>query len=246
MSEITRRTWLDWIGKSVVIALGSDLLASCAALGARDRVPADAAPPSADAACPAGAAPFAPGDGQAAIFRGWGERTVDEQDLAAILASWRLRVDGLVEAPASFGFADLLCLPRQEQTTDFHCVEGWTIYDVPWAGLHLSTLLSVVRPRTAASHVTIHTIGGTYNESLPLAVALEPRSLLAYAVAGSTLPLRHGFPLRMVVPRLLAYKNAKYVARLELTDRPTEGYWVAAGYPYAGEVPASRLRDGKW
>ena len=52
--------------------------------------------------------------------------------------------------------------------------------------------------------------------------------------------------MRLVVPRLLGYKNAKYVERIELTDHPVEGFWVAAGYPYDGEVPASRLRPGKY
>ena len=243
----TRRDLLEWLGRSAVLAVGADLIAACAPLasGAPATPTVDGAPP-ADAACAAGSAPFRPGDGSAAIFTGWGERTVDEQDLARILAGWRLRVDGMVERPASYSFADLLCLPRQDQVTDFHCVEGWSIYDVPWAGVHLSRLLDRAGPRRTATHITLHTIGDGYGESLPLPVALEPRSLVAYAIAGATLPLKHGFPLRMVVPRLLAYKNPKYVERIELTDHPVDGYWVAAGYPYAGEVPADRLRAGKW
>lgn len=118
--------------------------------------------------------------------------------------------------------------------------------DVPWNGVHLSSLLGLVGARPAATHVTFHTVGGQYNESLPLDVALEPRTLLAYGAGGNTLPLEHGFPLRAVIPRLLGYKNAKYVHRIELTDRPVEGFWVQAGYPYDGLVPASRLRPGKY
>ncbi len=64
--------------------------------------------------------------------------------------------------------------------------------------------------------------------------------------AGHTLPLKHGFPLRIVIPRLLAYKNAKYVERIELTDKPLSGFWVAAGYSYDGEVPEGRLRPGRY
>jgi DMSO/TMAO reductase YedYZ molybdopterin-dependent catalytic subunit len=75
---------------------------------------------------------------------------------------------------------------------------------------------------------------------------MEPRSILAYGVAGSTLPLDHGFPLRVVVPRLLGYKNAKYVERLELADKPLIGYWVAAGYELDGEVQKNRLRKGHY
>ncbi|HEY3452386.1 MAG TPA: molybdopterin-dependent oxidoreductase, partial [Myxococcales bacterium] len=107
-------------------------------------------------------------------------------------------------------------------------------------------LFDLVRPTARATYVTFHTVNDQYNESLPLSVAREPHALLGYGIEGSTLPLKHGFPARVVVPRLLGYKNAKYVYRLELADRPVEGYWVAAGYPYAGEVPAHRLRPGHY
>jgi DMSO/TMAO reductase YedYZ molybdopterin-dependent catalytic subunit len=75
---------------------------------------------------------------------------------------------------------------------------------------------------------------------------MEPGTILAYGVAESTLPLDHGFPLRVVVPRLLGYKNAKFVERLELADKPLIGYWVAAGYDLAGLVPQTRLRKGHY
>lgn len=180
------------------------------------------------------------------IYGDWPVRTVDRQELADILASWELRIDGMVDHPATLTFAQLLELARQDQITDFHCVEGWSVYDVPWNGVHLSTLLDLVGPHAGATHVTFHTIDGRYNESLPLDVALEPRTLLAYGVAGYTLPLRHGFPLRLVAPRLMAYKSAKYVDRIELTDERVEGFWVALGYPYLGEVPEDRLREGRY
>lgn len=152
----------------------------------------------------------------------------------------------MVQSPRVLSFRDLLCLARQDQTTDFHCVEGWSVLDIPWNGIHLSTLFTLAGPLSTATHVTFHTIGGKYNESLPIDVALEPRTLLAYGVAGSTLPLVRGFPARLVVPRLLGYKSAKYVERIELTDQPIEGFWVAAGYGYDGDVPPERLRPGKY
>ena len=63
---------------------------------------------------------------------------------------------------------------------------------------------------------------------------------------GSSLPLARGFPVRLVVPRLFAYKSAKFVDRIELTDHPIEGFWVAAGYGYDAEVQPERLRPGKY
>jgi hypothetical protein len=254
---VSRRSLIEWLGKASVIALGADLLSACMSTrsvmvypgpgsGGPDAGTGTGDDPGAGEEPSGGNFPFQPGGTDKEIFGGWGERTVDGQDLEEILASWRLRIDGLVAGPALLTFADLIRLPRRDQVTDFHCVEGWSVYDVPWNGVHLSQIFGIVRPKPEAAYVAFHTIGGEYNESLPLSVALEPKTILAYGIDGSTIPLRHGFPLRVVVPRLLGYKNAKYVERIELTDEPLYGYWVKAGYPYGGEVPAGRLREGKY
>jgi DMSO/TMAO reductase YedYZ molybdopterin-dependent catalytic subunit len=266
LQTLTRRTWMEWLGKAAVLSLGAGVLARCAtdATGAPD-AGGDSGPPDArtwpdaslpeagvDAATPPACDgtpadfPFQPADGTAQIFQSWNVRTVDPQDLPWILDNWRVTVDGLVANPVTLTFGQILGLPRQDQLTDFHCVEGWSVYDVPWNGVHLSQLFALAQPQTAATHVTFHTIGDTYNESLPLDVALEPKMILAYGVDCHTVPLTHGFPLRVVIPRLLGYKNAKYVYRIELTDAPVNGFWVALGYPYAGEVPEDRLRPGKY
>ena len=262
---VSRRSLLEWLGRGSVLALGASL-ASCLgdvdlrgdsgvsspdAGGGRDGGPSDSgSDPGGDdpgrGDYGPGDYPFEPGQPEDPVFLQWGERTVDRQDLEQILRSWELRVDGMVEQAKTYSFADLVDLPRSDMLVDFHCVEGWSIYDVPWSGLHLSEIFDEVRPHAAASHVTFHTVGGKYNESLPIEVALEPRTLLAYGIAGNTLPLKHGFPLRIVIPRLLAYKNAKYVERIELTDKELYGFWVAAGYSYDGEVPEGRLRPGRY
>jgi DMSO/TMAO reductase YedYZ molybdopterin-dependent catalytic subunit len=239
---LSRRTWLQWAGQGAVLALGGSALAACLA---------DVGPDATGQDVPDGGASqtgfaFEPGPENLSVYDGWGERTVDKQDLADILRAWRLRVDGLVETPGEYSFADLLALPRLEPIVDFHCVEGWSVYDVPWNGFHLDRLLDKAKVKPGASHVTFHTLGGKYNESVPIDVAREPKTLLAYGIGGSTLPLKHGFPLRLVIPRLLAYKSAKYVQRIELTDHAVAGYWVKAGYPYDAEVPEQRLRPGKY
>jgi DMSO/TMAO reductase YedYZ molybdopterin-dependent catalytic subunit len=244
---LSRRSLLEWLGSASVLALGSPLLGCASTPGApHDNGPRDRVAPRGDALTDSVAFGFAPGPALAPPLDRWGERTVDAQDLASIVRTWQLTVDGMVGSRRVLTFQELTALPRQTQVTDFHCVEGWSVEDVPWGGVALSTLLDLVTPTPQATHVTIHTVGGRYNDSLPLAVAREPRTLLAYGIAGSTLPLKHGFPARVVVPRLLGYKNAKFVERLELTDHPVNGYWVAAGYPYAGEVPEGRLRPGKY
>jgi len=251
---LTRRSLVQWLGTGCVLALKGDVLYSCFGdLGPKantnidtlDAGQSDAKETGPETMKSSGFS-FEPGELVHSVYDGWGERTVDSQDLKQILSQWKLTVDGLVEQSRVYTFSDLVALRRTDMTTDFHCVEGWSVYDVPWNGVHLSVIFGQVKPLESVTHVTFHTIGGKYNESLPLEVALESKTLLAYGISGSTLPLKHGFPLRIVVPRLLAYKNAKYIERIELEDKPVEGYWVKSGYPYDAEVPKSRLRSGKY
>ena len=249
---------LQWLGNATVLALGGDVLSACLGTsnsGSQRPDAGDADGADADGADGAGAADaeagasgfdFQPGSGTGPIFGSWYENTVDTQHLADILGGWTLAVDGMVSNPLSLGFADLIALDRQDQVTDFHCVEGWSVYDVPWNGVPLAGLLDLAGADTSATYLTFHCVGGQYSESLPISVAREPRTLIGYGVDGSTLPLAHGFPARLVVPRLLGYKNAKYLSRIEVTNYAVTGYWEAHGYSYAGEVPASRLRPGKY
>ena len=265
LHTVRRRTVLEWLGSGCVLTLGGAALAACGVdpgtgvdrgFGAGDAGPSPDNGSTGDLALSgdgqlldgpgAGGFPFKPGDGKHSIYGAWGIRTVDPQSMDKILATWKLSVDGMVTTKASFNFAELVALSRQDQVTDFHCVEGWSVLDVPWNGVHLDQIIKIVKPTAKATYVSFHTVGGSYNESLPLAVAREKRSLLAYGVGGSTLTAAHGFPLRVVVPRLLGYKNAKYVTRIEFTDKPLYGFWVKAGYGYEGKVPAKRLRPGKY
>jgi xylan 1,4-beta-xylosidase len=244
---VERRTVLQWLGRATVLTLGGDALAACLGKSIADSPPVRrAADGGSEAGAGATSFAFQPGDGSLSIFDDWYENTVDTQNLADLLASWRLTVDGLARNPLGLSFADLLALERQDQVTDFHCVEGWSVLDVPWNGVPLSRVLDLAGAEPAATYVTFHSAGGVYRESLPIAVAREPHTMLGYGVGGLTLPLQHGFPLRLVVPRLLGYKNAKYLSRIELTDQPVTGYWESYGYSYDGEVPADRLRPGKY
>lgn len=257
LRTFSRRSLLDWLGKASVLALGGEVLAACSSSGMHLDSGLDAGDGGFDGGADADLANdadtetgdpwgFSPPTSEPGIYDGWPVRTVDRQELESILASWRLRIDGLVESPVELDFAELIELERLNALVDFHCVEGWSVQDVPWNGVHLSTLFDLVGPTEEATHVTFHTIDGRYNESLPIDIALEPRTLLAYGIAEHTLPLRHGFPTRLVVPRLWAYKSAKYIDRIELTNEPLEGYWVALGYPYLGEVPEGRLRPDRY
>ena len=248
-TTVERRTVLRWLGNATMLALGGDALSACLGKSIADRRRPDADGADGGTESEAADGPgfaFEPGLGTDPIFDRWYENAVDWQNLVNILAGWTLTVDGMVDTPLSLRFVDLVALERRDQVTDFHCVEGWSVYDVPWNGVLLARVLDLAGAATSATHLTFHSVGEQYAESLPMDVAREPHTLLGYGVGGSTLPLAHGFPVRLVVPRLLGYKNAKYLSRIEVTNSAVNGYWEAYGYSYSGEVPASRLRPGKY
>jgi len=232
----SRRSLLKWLGNASVLALTADFLTAC---GESNNATPDTT--TADKNYP-----FSPSPVEGPIYNQWWGNTVDTQNLEQIIASWQLKVSGLVEAPITLSFSDILAFTRQNQITDFHCVEGWSVYDVPWNGFHIDNLIDLVRPTSEATHINLRCFRDIYTESLPLTVAREPRTMFAYGIGGSTIPLTHGFPLRLVIPRLYGYKNAKWVKEIEFTNTPLIGYWEPYGYSTEAEVNPIRLREGKY
>jgi DMSO/TMAO reductase YedYZ molybdopterin-dependent catalytic subunit len=133
-------------------------------------------------------------------------------------ADWRLQVDGLVAHPGSFSISDLRGLPTRSQITELTCEEGWC-YIAEWIGTPLSHVLEAVGILPHAKFVVYYPIdkaGGW--DSIDMADALHPQTLVAYAFNGGDLPVAFGGPLRMRVPRQLGYKSVKYINRLTVTD----------------------------
>ncbi|MBM3147044.1 MAG: molybdopterin-dependent oxidoreductase [Actinobacteria bacterium] len=157
-------------------------------------------------------------------------RTVDDVP-DETLEQWVIEVDGMVATPLRIDHAAWSALPRFEVTVDFPCVEGWTVQDVPWAGVRPMELISRAGPAPAATHAIFHAYDGPYVDCLPLEQLQEPHSILADTLDGDRLPPDHGGPVRLVVPSQLAYKSVRFVRRIELTDGMVEGYWEERGYP---------------
>jgi hypothetical protein len=163
-------------------------------------------------------------------------RTVDKVPSVG-LEEWVIEVDGLVERPVRVDHDVWAGLPRTEETVDFNCVEGWTVDQVKWAGVKPAELLRLARPRAGAGFVTFHAYDGSYVDSLPMSLVDDEYTLLADTIDGLALPPEHGGPVRLVVPRQLAYKSVKFVTRMEVTDREARGYWER--YGYAADAPAA-------
>jgi DMSO/TMAO reductase YedYZ molybdopterin-dependent catalytic subunit len=162
---------------------------------------------------------------------------------------WRgffLRVDGLVERPASFDLGTLRTrFARISQITRHDCVEGWSVIG-KWGGVRLSDLLADVQVKPLAQYVVFHSMdsdvmGLPYYESLSLRQALHPQTLVAYELNDRPVPVKNGAPLRLKVPTQLGYKSAKYLKRIEVVaslrafGAGNGGYWEDQGYEwYAG------------
>ena len=132
-------------------------------------------------------------------------------------ADWRLAVDGMVGRPASFTLAELKAYPSRSQITHLACEEGWS-FIAEWMGVPLAHILDVVEIRPQAKYVVYFSIQRGWWDSVDMADALHPQTFLTYGMNGGELPVGHGGPLRMRVPRQLGYKSVKYVTRLTVTD----------------------------
>jgi DMSO/TMAO reductase YedYZ molybdopterin-dependent catalytic subunit len=132
-------------------------------------------------------------------------------------ADWQLTVDGLVARPASFSPAELRSYPSSSQITHLACEEGWS-FIAEWTGVRLAHVLNVVGALPQAKYVVYFSMERGWWDSVDMADALHPQTLVTYGMNGGALPVGHGGPLRMRVPRQLGYKNVKYISRLTVTD----------------------------
>jgi DMSO/TMAO reductase YedYZ molybdopterin-dependent catalytic subunit len=140
-----------------------------------------------------------------------------ERHKQGAFADWRLAVDGMVVRPASFSVAELKSFPRRSHITMIQCEEGWS-YIAEWAGVPLSHVLDRVGALPQVRYVVYRSFQPDWWESIDMADALHPQTLLTHGMNGGELPVGFGGPLRMRVSRQLGYKSVKYLTRLTLTD----------------------------
>jgi DMSO/TMAO reductase YedYZ molybdopterin-dependent catalytic subunit len=131
--------------------------------------------------------------------------------------NWRLSVDGMVAQPASFSIADLKSYPSHSHITELTCEEGWS-YIAEWIGVPLSHVLNLVGVLPQARYIVYVSMEPDTWDSIDMADALHPQTFLCYGMNGNELPVPHGGPLRVRVPRQIGYKNLKFITRLTVTD----------------------------
>lgn len=154
-------------------------------------------------------------------------------------ATWDFRVGGLVLAPVTLDYAAFMALPAAEVGSDFHCVTRWSTFDNVWYGVPFRAVLALVRPKAEATHVMVSGNHGEskhgYTTNVPLADLDRPDVLFAWRNRGRDLEPEHGWPLRLVVPHLYAWKSCKWVRGLVFMDQDRPGYWEANGYHMYGD-----------
>jgi DMSO/TMAO reductase YedYZ molybdopterin-dependent catalytic subunit len=153
----------------------------------------------------------------------------DVDDPGVIFENWNLTVSGAVQTPGDYTLAKIQTLPRFRQNTRHICVEGWDVIG-RFGGARLSDFLKMVGADTSARFITVG-CADDYYESLDMATALHPQTLLCYEMYDQPLTRQHGAPLRLNVPTKVGYKQAKYLTDLKVTNVLDKvGYWEDQGY----------------
>ena len=136
---------------------------------------------------------------------------------AGKFADWRLSIDGMVARPGSFSLDQLKSYPMHNQITMLQCEEGWS-YIAEWVGVPLSHVLEVAGALPQAKYVAYFSFQPEIWESIDMADALHPQTFLTYGMNGDDLPVAHGGPLRLRLPRQMGYKSVKFITHLTVTD----------------------------
>jgi len=150
--------------------------------------------------------------------------------------SWDLRVFGATRASEDMrlGPAGFAALPRTTVHADLHCVTKFSVLDNDWCGVPTRALVDLAPPAAAATHVMVWAEYG-YSANLSLADFTAPEALLATHRNGEPLTAEHGWPVRLVVPRLYGWKGPKWVRGVEYLTEDRRGFWEERGYHNVGD-----------
>jgi DMSO/TMAO reductase YedYZ molybdopterin-dependent catalytic subunit len=146
---------------------------------------------------------------------------------------WRLEIGGLVAEPRSYSFEDLMALANVEQESTLMCISNrigaGLMSNAVWQGVRLRDLLEASRPLEGALEVFLNG-ADAYTDSFAFEKAMNPTTIVAFAMNGEPLPPRHGFPARVVVPGLYGEKNVKWVTRIDVVDYDAKGFYEQQGW----------------
>jgi DMSO/TMAO reductase YedYZ molybdopterin-dependent catalytic subunit len=152
------------------------------------------------------------------------------------LESWRFRVFGLVNRPVEWNHSEILKLPRVKVFADFHCVTRWSRLGNTWEGVSTRALVEAAGGlKPEARFVLAHGYDAGWTTNIPVEDFLAVDSILAFYHDGEQISLEHGGPARLVIPRLYAWKSAKWAAGIEFLKDDRAGFWERNGYHMHGD-----------
>jgi len=150
------------------------------------------------------------------------------------LTEWSFTIDGLVNNKITFNWEEIMSFKQTILTKDFHCVTQWSRLDNLWEGIRVKDLIGKNNLKSNAKYALIYCYGG-YTTNLPSEVLLEDDVLLAHKHDGDKISPEHGGPMRLVVPKLYAWKSAKWVKGINFIENEELGFWENLGYHSYGD-----------
>lgn len=155
---------------------------------------------------------------------------------AVNLTTWRFQIGGMVEQPVEWDWTEFQLLPRAKVFSDFHCVTRWSRLGNLWEGVTTRQLVRLAGgARPEAHFVTVRGLDHGWTTNLPLEDFMAEDALVAFLHDGEPISPDHGGPARLIVPRLYAWKSAKWITGVELTEKDRPGFWEANGYHMRGD-----------
>ena len=149
---------------------------------------------------------------------------------------WDLQIYGATAdgRKQSWDYAEFHTLPRAEVLADMHCVTKFSLFDNAWAGVLARTVMDLVPPAPEATHAMVWAEYG-YSANVRIEDLRAETTILATHRGGEQLTPEHGFPLRLVVPHLYAWKGPKWVRAIEYLVVDKRGFWEERGYHNVGD-----------
>jgi DMSO/TMAO reductase YedYZ molybdopterin-dependent catalytic subunit len=147
---------------------------------------------------------------------------------------WDFRLFGATDSERTLSWEEFSALPTVETRSDFHCVTKFSTLDNDWRGVATATILQLAAPQPDVSHVVVWAEYG-YSANMRLADFADSQALFATHHNGAPLPPDHGYPVRLIVPHLYAWKGPKWARGVEYVTRDRRGFWEERGYHNVGD-----------
>jgi len=148
--------------------------------------------------------------------------------------NWTFTISGLVEEERTLNWKEFISLPKVQVFSDIHCVTKWSKLDNLWWGVSTSTIKHLVEIKPEGKFVIIHCYGG-FTTNLTLEDFFQYDVLFALTHDGNILTAEHGYPVRLIVPRLYLWKSAKWVSGIRFVSEDEPGFWETNGYHNHGD-----------